>query len=488
MRRDLNRRDWLVGSAAAAALAGCSGTPSIVPAPKPQPTSGTYDVVVIGAGPAGIAAARQVLAYGRSVLVLEAQHRLGGRAYTDNNTFSEVGFDLGAQFFGHCLAGNFLWGVAKAQGIRGLDFSTVPTYFFHGTKQATGAQALSFKTTVAGITTDLLTIGASIARASDDVPLSRVSNPYRHDPWYENAAGLVITTDTGFEPVTSTQDLFDFDLGSPAPFVTPRDSFIVKSGVGNFIASLGTGLPVTFGAQVTRITRNAGGVTVETSKATYRAKTAIVTVSTNVIGAIEFAPKLPAATTDAIAQIPCGHIYKAALGFNKQIFPSKIGTKFTAVTPLSKRPPITYFANFWGFNIVEFLADADLAKQIESLSRSGQIDYLLRRLEENVPGAAAAWDKRFTGSDWGVNPYFLGAYSAAKVGHAEARIALRKPVDSKIWFAGEAVAQTSTVTLIQGAYGAGVAAASAALKSIGVAVKHQNGDPVPAEIQTTSTP
>lgn len=466
------------GSAAVAAgLAGCgAGAKSLVPSSLPPALDASgkiYDVIVIGGGAAGIGAARTVQSYRRSVLVLEAQQRFGGRALTDNTTFSEVGFDLGAQFFGHCVSGNILYGIAQEKGITSVDFSSLPTYFYLGTKPAPAAQVASFVSTVGGMLSDVLADGALILKPSEDYPVSRITNKYQKDPWYQNAIGVLVTTESGAEPrQSSTQDLFDFTVGSPSPFTTPGDSYVCKSGMGNFIESLGEGLPVKFGATVKRVTRDASGVTVETSGRTYRAKTAVVAVSTGVLGAgaIEFAPALPAMTRKAITDIPMGLVYKCAIGFKKDLFQQFKG-KFTAVTQLSKQPAITYFANFWNYNIVEILADADIGSKIESMSRTGQIDYLLKRMEENVPGAGTAFDGRFTASNWGKSPYTLGSYSHAKVGHADAREILRAPVDRKIWFAGEALAQTSTITLLQGAWGSGIAAASAALQSIGVQLR-----------------
>lgn len=478
--RGLNRRGWLIGSAAAT-LAGCAGPKSLVPsAREPAAKEGVdphaspvYDVIVIGGGAAGIGAARTAQSYRRSVLVLEAQERFGGRALTDNATFSEVGFDLGAQFFGHCVSGNVLFGIAQAKGVAVVDFSTLPTYFFLGPNKAPDPQVASFVATLGGMTGDILSGGALIANASQDYPVSRITKKYLKDRWYENAIGIAVTTYSGAQPAqSSTQDLFDYIVGSPLPFTTPGDSYVLKSGMGNFIQALGNGLPVKFGAVVKRIVRDATGVTVVTTRGTYRAKTAVVTVSTGVLGAgaIEFVPGLPATTRDAIAALPLGLIYKCALGFNTDLFPQFKGA-FTVVTQLSKQPAISYFANFWNYNIVEILADADIAVKIESMSRTGQIDYLLKRLEENVPGAAAAFDGRFTASNWGKNPYTHGSYSRATVGNADARETLRAPVGRKIWFAGEALAETSTITLLQGAYNSGIAAASGALQSIGVKLR-----------------
>jgi monoamine oxidase len=120
----VSRRHALVSLASAAAtsaLPACGGG-SFVPAPAPLPSpTTTYDVIIVGAGCAGIAAARAALSYGANVLVLEAQNRIGGRAYTDTKTFSEIGFDLGAQFFQACLTGDELFEIAQAQGLTLLD-------------------------------------------------------------------------------------------------------------------------------------------------------------------------------------------------------------------------------------------------------------------------------------------------------------------------------------------------------------------------------
>ena len=125
---------------------------------------------MIGGGAAGIGAALTVRSYGRSVLVLEAQNRPGGRALTDNTTFKEVGFDLGAQFFGHVQAGNVLFGVAQARKIPALDFSTVPPFYFLGTKKAPKKDVESFEATIGGIIAGTLAAGATISSPSKRLP------------------------------------------------------------------------------------------------------------------------------------------------------------------------------------------------------------------------------------------------------------------------------------------------------------------------------
>ena len=72
-----------------------------------------FDTVIVGAGAAGIAAARQLLAAGRRVLVLEARHRVGGRAVTDQRLGAPA--DLGAAWL-HFADENAWTGIAEREG------------------------------------------------------------------------------------------------------------------------------------------------------------------------------------------------------------------------------------------------------------------------------------------------------------------------------------------------------------------------------------
>src|SRR5262245_49553534 len=87
---NFSRREFLAASAAAVALPGSVRAMS-VPLPKEA------DIVVVGAGAAGIAAARRVLAANRRVVIVEASNRIGGGCWTDTETFG-VPFDRGARW------------------------------------------------------------------------------------------------------------------------------------------------------------------------------------------------------------------------------------------------------------------------------------------------------------------------------------------------------------------------------------------------------
>src|SRR3954471_6055919 len=122
----LSRRDVLIGGGTAALAGAAELSDSAWAAAQ------TYDVIILGAGSAGVSAAPTVQSYGRSVLVLEAQDRVGGRAYTDNTTFP-VPFDLGAQFLGDVASGNnILYNIATAFRLETFSADLVPFGFLNG--------------------------------------------------------------------------------------------------------------------------------------------------------------------------------------------------------------------------------------------------------------------------------------------------------------------------------------------------------------------
>src|ERR1700759_4357264 len=111
----MTRRGFLSASAAIATAPVLYGRAFGAPLPREA------DIVVIGAGAAGIAAARRIQAANRKVLVVEADSRLGGRCWTDANTF-DVPFDRGARWL-HNPETNPMVKLARGAG---LDLSAAP--------------------------------------------------------------------------------------------------------------------------------------------------------------------------------------------------------------------------------------------------------------------------------------------------------------------------------------------------------------------------
>src|SRR5258708_5845168 len=124
----LSRRSFLAASAAMAA-GPAFGAPRRRPEPEPAPTpaapemlrSGNVDAVIVGAGAAGIAAARRLAAAGKRFALCEAADQVGGRCITDTKTFG-VPYDRGA----HWIYAADINPVAKLATQTGLDVYPAP--------------------------------------------------------------------------------------------------------------------------------------------------------------------------------------------------------------------------------------------------------------------------------------------------------------------------------------------------------------------------
>src|SRR5262249_44400416 len=144
----MTRRGFLWASAASAASPVLGGRAWGAPLPREA------DIVVIGAGAAGIAAARRIMAANRKVLVIEAANQIGGRCITDNSSF-DVPFDRGARWM-HNPDVNPLLKLARGAG---LEITTAPS----GQKIRIGRRNAR-----AGETEEFLATSVRANRAIDD--------------------------------------------------------------------------------------------------------------------------------------------------------------------------------------------------------------------------------------------------------------------------------------------------------------------------------
>ena len=126
----MTRRGFLSASAAFAAAPVLGGRAWGAPLPREA------DIVVIGAGAAGIAAARRIMAANRKVIVVEAANQIGGRCITDSSTF-DVPFDRGARWM-HNPDANPMLKLARSAG---LEIATAPSARRSGSAAAMRAPA-----------------------------------------------------------------------------------------------------------------------------------------------------------------------------------------------------------------------------------------------------------------------------------------------------------------------------------------------------------
>ena len=257
------------------------------------------DVVVIGAGLAGLGAATALREAGRAAVVLEASARIGGRALTTYPAeLGGVWWDVGAVWL-HNAETNPLVPIARAAGdalLRSDELRVERT--FVGTREATAEEYADY----AGAWQRFEDRAADILRTRDDVPLAEVARSMPDDRW-------AVTVETWEGPIICVADADEFSARDWLRNVLSGSNLVPAGGIGAFVARrLGEGLDIRLSTPVTRIAWDGDGVAVETARGTITARSAIVTVSTGVLGAgaIVFDPPLPDATQAAIDAIADG--------------------------------------------------------------------------------------------------------------------------------------------------------------------------------------
>lgn len=261
------------------------------------------DVVIVGAGIAGLAAAKTLIAAGRSVVVVEAADRIGGRAFTESDTFGAP-FDHGCSWI-TAANDNPFKKIAENGGFDLLDHTDAGEALFVNGHRATHAERKAYDKGW-GIVEGAL---AKAGRDGLDVP---ASDAVPADVDYSGVAQTWIgPMDWGV----------DFDFLSTKDYRMAADanpSFLVREGLGTVVSHFGKVVPVQLNTPVSGIDWGGKGVTVKTDQGNISAKTCVVTVSTGVLGSgiIRFSPASPSRTEQAIANLPMGLLAKITLQFD----------------------------------------------------------------------------------------------------------------------------------------------------------------------------
>lgn len=389
------------------------------------------DVLVIGAGAAGLAAARRLVDARRTVAVLEARDRIGGRAFTDASL--GVAYDEGAQFI-HWSESNPWIGIAKSLGVaveaeRGG--GSPPMVFENGrplpdterSRRRGAFSRLSHFTDYHEGEPD-----RSFADAVHDAP-----------PEVAAAAGGLTRFTLGEDPERASIADYEQLWGG-------RNS-IVPAGYGALVARYGQGVAVQLSTPVTVLRWDGAGVEAITPRGTVRAGKAIVTVPLGVLqaGSLRFVPDLPAPMRDAIGGLSMGALTKIAVSFD----PARLGA-LSATDLFDNGPGLRL-----GFEIIRrgerglilAVTGGDEARRLCEMGERDALELVCERIATLLGASSrAALGAGHLGAWWS-DPLARGSYSLARPGHVAARLALRQPAGERIFLAGEASAGAGAMTV-----------------------------------------
>jgi monoamine oxidase len=448
----LSRRAFLAASAAAAAGPALAA-PRQAPAPPSTevPRSGTVDAVIVGAGAAGIAAARRLSAAGKRYALLEAADEAGGRCITDTKLFG-VPYDRGA----HWIYSADINPLAKLAAQTALVIYPAPP----GQRMRIGrryAREGEMEEFLAGLVRTNTAI-ADAARKSD-VACAQVL-PKDLGDWRP-------TVEFVLGPYACGKELSEVSTVDLARSVERDNSAFCRQGLGTLLAKLAASLPIQLATPVKTIDWGSRTrIDVETTRGTFRTGAVIVTVSTNVLtaGKIKFSPDLPKRHLDAAGKLKLGSQDHVALELPGN--PLGLRADELAFEKADSRQTAAIFANVSGSTLCVIDVGGSFGRELSGKGTAAMIDFALTWLSGLYGNDMKAIVKRRHATRWNEEPWVLGASSAAAPGAQSARKIMMEPLGNRIFFAGEASHETLWGT-VGGAWESGERAADAVVKLLG---------------------
>lgn len=440
----MTRRNFLSATASLAVTPVFTGR---VNAAAPLPREA--DIVVIGAGAAGIAAARRIMAANRKVIVVEATGQIGGRCQTDTSSF-DVPFDRGARWM-HNPDTNPMIKLARAAG---LEITTAPS----GQKIRIGRRYAR-----PGETEEFLAALVRANRAIDEA--SRKGDASCASVLPKDLGDWAGTAEFVLGASFSGKDLKDFSVGDKVRAQDRTTAIACRQGLGALVTKLAEQVPVSLSTPASRISWGSRDVQVETPAGKINARAAIITVSSNVLasGNLKFASELPKRYIDAASKLSLGSYDRIALQMPGN--PLGLSRDDVIIEQSGSTRTALIYANIGGSSLCSIDVAGSFGSELSAKGEAAMVAFAKEWLGNLFGSDAAAAVKKASATRWNAAPYALGAMSAAAPGGQASRKVLSEPIGA-MYFAGEATHETLWGT-VDGAWESGERAAEAALRRIG---------------------
>ncbi len=429
-------------------------------------------VLVVGAGIAGLAAAKELKNKGAEVVVLEAQDRIGGRLWTDHSL--GLAFEIGAGWI-HRPQGNPITELASQVSAETFvtDDDSLIVYDVNGNPiQDSELDQLD---------TEYDAILESIDENIEDINISLSDAFQSANPtaFREDLFQWALTTFTEFDTGGPIENLSAYYFDEDKEF--SGADVILPNGFDAILNPLTKNLNIKLSHVVQEIAYDDSGVSIITDQGTFTGDHAVITLPLGVLKkrTVTFSPGLSDSIESLIDKIPMGNITKVALGFKEAFWP--VNTQYFGY--MSKvKGQFPYFLNVRTFSNVNALVGlcfgnyASVVEQKTEDEIKEEVTGILRIMFGNsVPEPSAIIVTR-----WSTDIHTLGAYSYTGVGNVPDDFnKLAEPVNNRLFFAGEHTTFDYHGT-IHGAYLSGIDA----VKKIG-AVTGNTGTDVVAPPQDT---
>ncbi|WP_120497485.1 NAD(P)/FAD-dependent oxidoreductase [Kiloniella sp. EL199] len=426
------------------------------------------DVVVIGAGIAGVTAARTLMQKGVSVLVLEARDRIGGRAYTECETFG-VPYDHGCAWL-HSADKNPLSSLVRDKAeFDVFDFGKrEPIYFVHrsrggnrGGRRATEQEVIEIEKAEDALYDDLWGYDAV---KNGDISIYNLRPP--RDRWDELAqlrkGPLEAGVDSGCLSVIDYQT--QYETGT---------EWMVPQGLASGIFKALGPVPVKLGTVVEKVDWQGQDIKLQSNQGTMTCRVVLVTVPTGVIAdeALTFLPALPQEKMAAFHELPMGLLDKITLQFDigfKSLVPDANTNEAYLQASKGIRQTDSWHSHLlcpFGEPMSTMFVGGDLARDLTTGNDEAAQDFALSSLASVLGEDVRKFFRKGHKTKWLADPFARGGYAYSNIGKNHLREVARQPVADRLFFAGEAL-HGKWASMAPGAYETGRQAANEIINSI----------------------
>jgi monoamine oxidase len=411
-------------------------------------------IVVVGAGIAGLSAARALYSRGFNVTVLEGRGRIGGRIWTDTSIGSPI--DMGASWI-HGVSGNPIKKLTKELKIKtaATDYDDTVLFDYNGQKLSR-YQMEEINSNWQTLLNQLESLAQNLDKdISIEQGLEALLEGESLSAWEQSALNyeimsLVVTT------ADELSNLSLLNIGDDDGFGGGDELF--PGGYKQVVDYLSKGLNIKLNQNVKSIEYGGKRVTMTTDGEKFVGDVVIVTLPLGVLkkGLVDFSPPLPKAKMDAIGRLEMGVLNKIALRFSKPFWPADRHFIGYISQKYGEYPQFLNIGKYTNEPILLCFTGGDFARAIEGktdIEISAEVMGVLKKMfGANIPDP-----EKISVSRWNSDKFAYGSYSHIPVGASGKDYELlAEPVGSgRVLFAGEATTRQYPST-VHGAYLSGL--------------------------------
>ena len=415
------------------------------------------DILIIGAGIAGLAAARHLVENEFNVTILEGRDRIGGRIYTDRT----LGFpiDLGAAWI-QGAEENPITELAEE-----LQAKIIPTEFENAQVYDTEGNPLTEQQLEQGeslyeeITDEAKEMSEDLDEdISVGEAVKRLLKRKNLQPKQKNLLQWYLNSEIILESAADLEDLSIWEWDEEDAF--EGGDYLFPNGYDALVQGLAEDLDIRLNHQVSAVEYGEDGVWVETNQGNFEAEAALITLPLGVLksNTVKFSPLLPKAKQAAINRLNMGVLDKIVLKFPEAFW----SEDYDMIGYLS--PQYDTFLEFLNFRrytsapVLVSLVAGQFARSLESLSEEEVAEQVMEQLRE-IHGDEIPEPEAVVKTHWATDPFSLGSYSIMPPGSTSRdRETLAESVADVLFFAGEATSSNYPAT-VHGAFLSGIQAA-----------------------------